>query len=236
MLKYKMVMETPMAAEQVSNFTVQRFSEIPQVERPKTLGMVAKLEKEVWPATESLQAPREKFELRAKIFPEGFLLISTPELGLAGVSTAEIINYDPEHPPISWEEITDNGWIKNTHDQKGNALYLVSVGAKSGFGVGTRLVQEQISLAKKLNLNYLVLGARIPGYHEYHKNNPSVSIEEYLALKNNFEPYDPEIRFYSRCGLKVIRIVPNYMEDDPESENYGAIMVWTNQNTPLTPP
>lgn len=221
-----------MVTEQVSNFIVQRFSDIPQKDHSKVLDDVARLEKEVWPATVSLQAPREKFEARATIFPQGFLLISTPNQGLVGVSTAEIINYDPDHPPISWEEITDDGWIRQTHDPTKNALYLISVGAKSGFGVGTRLLKEQINLAKTLNLDYLVLGARIPGYHEYHQQNPSVSIDEYLALKKGDEPYDPEIRFYSRCGLKVVKIVPNYMVDDPQSEHYGAIMVWENKVTP----
>lgn len=221
-------MESSMTTEQPSNFITQRFSEIPRIDHQKTLDAVAAIEKEIWPATESLQAPKEKFESRAAIFPEGFLLISTPQLGLAGVSTAEIIDYNPEHPPISWEEITDNGWIRNTHNPNGDALYLVSVGAKSGFGVGTKLVQEQINLAKKLNLKYLVLGARIPEYHQYHQQHPQTSINEYLSLEKEGKPYDPEIRFYSRCGLKVKKIIPNYMEDDPESEHYGAIMVWEN--------
>lgn len=218
-----------MAIEQPSNFTVQRFSDIPKTDHPRILDEVVKLEKVVWP--EEIQAPREKFESRAEVFPEGFLLISMPNLGLVGVSTAEIIDYNPQQPPLSWEETTDSGWVKQTHNPQGNALYLASVGAKSGLGVGTRLVEEQIDLAKKLNLNYLVLGARISGFHEYHKQHPSITIEEYLALRKEDEPYDPEIRFYERCGLRIIKVVANYMEDDPESENYGAVMVWENKST-----
>lgn len=42
------------------------------------------------------------------------------------------------------------------------------------------------------------------------------------------QPLDPEIRFYTRCGLKPAKVVRNYMEDDPESENYGVVMIWEN--------
>ncbi|MBI4036595.1 GNAT family N-acetyltransferase [Candidatus Daviesbacteria bacterium] len=214
-----------------SKFQIQRLSDIPEADIPKTLEEVVKVEKEAWP--EEIQAPLEKFQARAEVFPQGFLLISLPDLGLVGVSTAEIINYDPLHPPISWEETTDNGWIRSTHNPEGNALYLISVGASprsAGRGVGTRLVQEQLDLARRLNLDYLVLGSRIPKYHEYHLRHPEMTIDQYLLLtRSGGEVLDPEIRFYTRCGLKVIRVVPDYMEDDPESENYGAVMVWENR-------
>ena len=45
------------------------------------------------------------------------------------------------------------------------------------------------------------------------------------AVKNG-ELFDPELRFYSRNGLVIKEIKPNYMEDDKESRNYGAIMIW----------
>lgn len=217
-------------SEKTSQFNIKRLLGISKSDFSQVLDEVVKVEKEAWP--EEIQASREKFESRAEIFPEGFLTISLPELGMVGVSTAEIISYDPQNPPLSWEEITDDGWIKNTHDLKGNALYLASVGASPkavGQGVGSTLVKEQIALAQKLGLDYLVLGSRIPGYHQYHKQHPEATIEEYLSLKKNEEKLDPEIRFYERNGLKLTKVVPNYMEDDPESENYGAIMVWQNQ-------
>lgn len=210
-------------------FRIQRFSAVSLLDRARILDQVISLEKEVWP--EEIQAPREKFEARAEIFPEGFLMINDPSGEIVGVSTSEIIDYDPKSPPVSWENTTDNGWTRGTHNPKGNALYLVSVGARSGMGVGTRLVEEQITLAKKLNLSYLVLGSRIPGYHKYHIEHPRTTIKEYIDMKKDEkDPFDPEIRFYSRCGLKVVKVVPNYMEDDPESENYGTVMVWENSN------
>lgn len=219
-----------MSQETESQFIIQRLSEVPESDIPRFLDEVVKVEEETWP--EKIQAPLEKFVSRSQVFPEGFLLISLQDKGLVGVSTAEIIDYDPSNPPNSWEATTDNGWIKNSHNPNGNALYLVSVGVSpkaSGLGVGTKLVTKQIELTKELKKQYLVLGSRLPGFAKYHAEHPDSSAEEYLLLNRGDGLFlDPEIRFYKRCGLGVEKLILNYMEDDPESENYGVVMVWEN--------
>jgi len=185
---------------------------------------VAELEKEIWP--EGTRASKEKFQSRFEVFPQGFF-VAYKDGKLIGASTSEIINYDSENPPTSWEEITDNGWIKRTHDENGNALYVVSVGAVSRSGGGSALISAQKDLVKKLGLDFLVLGARIPGYDKYCREKGEINIKEYVKLKrSDGELLDPELRFYTRNGLKLNKIMPNYMEDDKESRNYGAIMVW----------
>ena len=194
---------------------------------------VMRVEKEAWP--EEVQATRDKFESRLNIFPKGFLLAEVQGFGIMGVSTSEIINFDSDKPPPSWEEITDNGYIRSTHKKDGDALYVVSVGVSRRVeqlgikGVGTALVNAQQYLASTLGLNYVVLGARISGYGKYFESHPETRVEDYLELKReDGETLDPEIRFYERNGFKISKIVPNYMEDDPESRNYGAVMVWEN--------
>ena len=145
---------------------------------------------------------------------------------LIGASTSQIINYDGS-TITSWEEITDNGWIRN-HNPNGNALYVVSIGSISRRGGGSALVQAQKNLAKELNLSFLVLGSRIPGYDSYCREHGEINIGEYVKLlRDDGEPLDPELRFYTRNGLSLQEIRSNYMEDDKESRNYGAIMLWT---------
>lgn len=197
----------------------------------RDLNDVVRLENAIWP--EGTRATKDKFESRLRIFPQGFFLAYTNG-ELIGVSTSEIIKYDPLNPPKSWEGITDNGYIKKTHNNNGNALYVVSVGAKSRSGGGSALVQAQKELAERLNLRFLVLGARIPGYDEYCKNNKEIYIEEYTTLKRDDGHHlDPELRFYTRNGLELKKIMPNYMGDDAESRNYGAIMMWENSKSKL---
>ena len=193
------------------------------------LSQVVRVEEEAWP--EEIRAIRDKFVLRLQTFPQGFLAIFI-DGRMAGVSTSEIIQYDSGNVPTTWEVITDNGYITKTHKKDGNALYIVSLGVSGwaqGKGLGSKLIEAQKELVKKLNLSFLVLGARLPGYRGFHHKNPDISAEDYLMMKNEKgEPQDPEIRFYERNGLRPVRLVKNYMKDDPESENYGVVMAWKN--------
>ena len=192
------------------------------------LNEIVGFENEIWPA--GTRATKDKFESRLKIFPEGFFL-AYKNGELIGVSTSERIDYDPKNPPKSWEVITDNGYIKKTNNQNGNSIYVVSIGAKSRSGGGSALVEAQKNLVKRLNLSYLVLGARIPEYNGYVIQNGETPIEKYVQLKReDNQLLDSELRFYTRNGLKLVEIIPSYMEDDKESRNYGAIMVWKNNN------
>jgi len=191
----------------------------------KDLDSVVELENAIWP--EGIRASREKFESRLEIFPQGFFL-AYKNRELIGVSTSEIITYDPDHPPTSWKEVTCDGYIRE-HNPQGNALYVVSVGAISRSGGGSALIKAQKNLTQKLNLRFLVLGARIPGYDSYCRRKGEIAIEDYVNLKRGDDQLlDGELRFYTRNGLKLGKIVLNYMEDDKESRNYGAIMVWEN--------
>lgn len=191
----------------------------------KDLDLIVRLENSIWP--EGTRATADKFKKRLEIFPKGFFLASKNG-SLIGASTSEVIYYDPKNPPRSWEEITDRGYIEKTHNPQGNALYVVSVGAISRSGGGSALLTAQKELVRNLNLRFLVLGARIPGYNDYCVNNKEINIEDYVKLKRkDNESLDPELRFYTRNGLSLHKIIPDYMEDDKESRNYGAIMVWT---------
>jgi hypothetical protein len=192
----------------------------------RDIDKVVGLENQIWP--EGTRATKEKFESRLKIFPKGFFL-ALKNRKLIGISTSEIIFYNPENPPISWEAATDNGYIRN-HNLNGNTLYVVSIGAVSRSGGGSALISAQKNLTQKLNLRFLVLGARIPGYDKYCKEKAEIPIEDYVKLeRSDGELLDPELRFYTRNGLIIHKINPDNMEDDRESRNYGAIMVWENK-------
>jgi len=196
-----------------------------RIANKEDLDRVVELENKIWP--KGTRATKEKFESRLKIFQEGFFL-AFKDKRLIGVSTSEIIEYDPKNPPKSWEEITDDGYIRK-HNPRGNALYVVSIGAESRSGAGSALLSAQKNLTKRLNLRFLVLGARIPGYDRYCREKKEIPIERYVRLKReDKQPLDPELRFYIRNSLRLQKIQKNYMQNDKESRNYGAIMVWQN--------
>lgn len=190
------------------------------------LDEIIRVEKETWP--EELQASREKMESRLSLFPQGFFTAKV-ENKIMGVSTSQISHYPS--PAKTWDELTDNGFIKNSHNPSENALYVVSAGVSKnaqGMGIGGKLIDAQKDLARTLGLRYLFLGARIPGYGAYCQKHGDIPIEKYIQLKNEKgESLDPEIRFYQRRGLQVGGVKQNF-EPDAESKDYGVLMVWEN--------
>jgi|SRR3989344_4347386 len=210
-----------------NNMVTESALNISPANKDDFLEQVMEVERSAWPP--ELQASRAKFESRLNIFPQGFFVVRL-DGKIKGVTTSQTTAYD-ESSTHTWDEITDNGMIEKTHNLHGDALYVVSVGVGTdmqGRGVGGKLVQSQLELAKKLGLKYLFLGARAPGYDAYCKEHGDVSIEEYLKLKKeNGDTLDPEIRFYQRQGLKPAKIIPNF-EPDPQSRDFGVVMVWEN--------
>lgn len=200
---------------------------IPADKQDEFLNEVMGVERSAWPP--GLQATKEKFASRLRIFPEGFFA-KRVNGKIEGVTTSQITTYDSSASK-TWDEITDNGMITRTHVPGGNALYVVSVGvAKEAQGnhVGSQIVEAQKKLTSELGLKYLYLGARIPGYNSYCQEHGEISVEDYLKLKDNDgESVDPEVRFYNRCGLQVKKIIREF-EPDVDSGNYGAVMVWEN--------
>lgn len=212
-----------------TNFTIDSAINMPPDKRGEFVSNVMEVEKSAWPP--ELWASREKFESRMITFPQGFIVVKIDNK-IKGVSTSQITTYDLSTDK-TWNEITDNGTIKTTHDHSADSLYVVSVGVSpdtQGMGIGGKLVAAQIELTKKLGLKRLFLGARIPSYDQYCKNQRDIDVDAYLKLKTRRdEALDPEIRFYERQGLHVVKVVSDF-ELDPESRNYGVVMVWENSS------
>lgn len=184
-------------------------------EEEKVLDDIMWVEERAWPP--EVQASREKMRTRIEVYSEGVKFVEA-DARMVGVSTALRFNYDPKKPPTSWEEVTFNGWIIGTHNPDGDSLYLVSVGVAQGYqgmGLGKELVEKQKELAKERGLKWVVLGSRVPSAHL----RPKDEIETVVAE-------DKEIGFYKKRGFEVVKIVPNYMEDDKQSRNFGVVMAW----------
>lgn len=199
---------------------------------------IDRVEKATWP--KDWQAPKDKFGARIKTFPRGvFGIFDNGKL--AGVSTSMRINFNPEaidgyHK--TWNGITGNGYI-TTHEPNGNTLYVVSVGVEigsQGKGYGQKLVEKQFELAKFLECQYLMLGARLPKFRETlinQRTNPdnlstsdlTQKAQDYLGRKRgDGQRQEPEIRFYEKCGLRVLKLTDPNFGPDPESCNFGVIM------------
>ncbi len=212
-----------------SQISIYSLENLDQSKKNKVLSELEGVEKSAWP--DDLIASSDKFSSRIEIFPEGFFVAEVDGV-IKGMSTSQVTNYD-SNVTMSWDELTDNGYIKKSHNLSGNAIYVVSVAVAAdaqGLGLGSKLVEEQKKLSQKLGKKYLFLGARIPGYDEYCRKHGDLSVEEYLQKRTEKgETIDPEIRFYERRGLRVAKIT-NAFEPDPPSRDYGVVMLWENSN------
>jgi ribosomal protein S18 acetylase RimI-like enzyme len=186
------------------------------------------VEKEAWGQGKS--ASEEMFESRIRTFPEGTLLAEVNSK-ILGVVVTEIVDYDLQKDAYTWREVTDNGFIKNSHKPTGNTIYGVDLSVIPSFqrlGVGRKLLESIGKLAVRYNIKQGMLGGRIPGYHKY---SGEMSVEEYvfatIKKENSAKPLDPEISFYRKAGLEIVKIIPDYFED-PESLNYGILLLWRN--------
>jgi len=188
------------------------------------------IEKEAWP--KGLQATKEMFHSRLKTFPEGFLY-AVMNREIQGFVVTEILDYDMRGSPLSWKEATDKGHIKKTHNPNGDTLYGVSlsVSTHAQRRVSVALLEATGKLVIKYGLKQGVFGSRIPRYHKYAGKMP---VEEYIKAKTKTgRLLDPELGIYQSVGLKPVRIIPGYIKD-PESLDYGILVVWENPFSDLT--
>lgn len=195
----------------------------------KDIPQILTVEKDAW--GEKNAASEEMFNSRIETFPEGVLVAELTNGEIVGVVVAERVNYDIEKNAYSWYEITDNGFIKNSHKPGGNTIYGVDLSVKPSFqrlGIGAKLLKAIGKLVINYNLRYGILGGRIPAYYKYaHQMGAEEYIKATVSIKGKIRSLDPEIDFYRKAGLKIIKIIPNYFEDH-ESLNYGVLLLWEN--------
>ncbi|MEW9672550.1 GNAT family N-acetyltransferase [Ammoniphilus sp. 3BR4] len=173
---------------------------------------------ELWWNTEQLKSHVTRF-------PEGSLCIEVNG-EITGSMTGLLVDFDPDHPEHTWDEITNHGYIRN-HNPNGNTLYVVDISVRPSYrklGLGKWLMFSMYDVVVHKRLERLLGGGRMSGYH---KKANEMTAEQYLAAVVKGELKDPVITFLLRCGRTPVKVVPNYIEDE-ESCHYGTLMEWKN--------
>jgi len=162
-------------------------------------------------------------------FPDGFITAFVDGKGAGNLKSFRI-NLDLHQDIASWRDITSGG-TGSGHDPSGTTLYVSSLGVSPkyrGARLGQTLVDHAKDLAIDMGCRQIALGCRVPEYHKH----ADIPIGDYIRMRReDGQLFDPELRFYSRCGLTFIRPLPEYMsgkDEDPESLNYGVLSVWRN--------
>ncbi|KMY53920.1 acetyltransferase [Bacillus sp. FJAT-27231] len=177
------------------------------------------------PFPEELWWSKEQLKSHIKHFPEGAICVEL-DGELVGSMTCLIVHFQIDDPPHTWEEITDNGFIRN-HKSDGNTLYVVDISVKPEcrkLGLGKLMMQAMYQTVIQLKLDRLLGAGRLPGFCRYADH---MSVEEYVDKVAAGELRDPVATFLLNCGRVPVRLEKDYLEDE-ESLNWAVLMEWKN--------
>ncbi|MBM7647748.1 ribosomal protein S18 acetylase RimI-like enzyme [Bacillus ectoiniformans] len=176
------------------------------------------------PFPEELWWNEEQLLNHVTIFPEGAFCVEV-EGKIVGSMTGLLVNYSPGDTH-TWEEITDNGYIKN-HDPKGNTLYIVDISVRPGsrkLGLAQKMMQAMYQTVIYKKLDRLLGGGRMPRYHQYADH---LTAEEYVNQVITGTIQDPVLTFLLRSARMPVGLLKDYLEDE-ESHHYALLMEWRN--------
>jgi predicted amidohydrolase len=160
------------------------------------------------------------------IFPEGQSCIAVDDKVVA-CSLSIIVDYDIFGDNHTYEDITGK-YSFSTHTASGNVLYGIEVFVHPeyrGLRLARRLYEARKELCETLNLESIIAGGRIPGYHEHaDKLNP----RQYIDKVKSKEIYDPTLTFQISNDFHVRKILKNYLPGDLESKEFATLIEWNN--------
>lgn len=169
---------------------------------------------------------KENFRNQIETFPEGQICIEY-QGAIIGSCSSVIVNIEDYPKQHTLQVISDNGNIQN-HNVNGKYLYGIDVIVHPDFrqmNNGKRLYEARKQVCKKLNLQSIIFGGRIPHYHKY---AGTMAVEEYVDNVINSKIYDPVLSFQLKNGFQFKHIMPNYLPTDSESMYYATFMEWKN--------
>lgn len=161
-----------------------------------------------------------------RIFPEGQLCIAVDGKVVA-CSLSIIVDYDLFGDTHTYEKITGK-YTFSTHTPHGNVLYGIEIFVHPeyrGLRLARRLYEARKELCELLNLESIIAGGRIPGYHEY---ADQLTPRQYIDKVKAKEIYDPTLSFQIANDFHVRKVLKNYLPGDQESKEYATLIEWNN--------
>lgn len=145
---------------------------------------------------------------------------------LVGSSITLIVDREEAMGPHTWMSLTGGSTLPN-HDPGGDVLYGAEVMVHpeaQGLGLGRLLYDTRKTLVKRLDLEALVIGGRIPGFGEAHERE-GISAERYVAEVAEGKRQDPVLSMQMAVGLEPAGVLENYLVD-PASRHTAVRLVW----------
>jgi hypothetical protein len=78
----------------------------------------------------------------------------------------------------------------------------------------------------------MVGGSRLPGYGAVARGLPA---DEYVSEVVAGSRTDPVLSAHLKDGWQVVKPIHGYLQHDPESDNWAAVIQWVNPECPPPP-
>lgn len=188
-----------------------------------------------YPATRRVQAQvfddippwtEKEFLSQLRTFPAGQLGVEL-DGELVAVSSSLIVSGDIASSVHDFDQITDDGLIRN-HRDDGDYLYGIDIAIApdfQGFKLSRRLYEARKQIVQRRNLKGMVIGGRIPNYRQH---ADEMSAEDYVEKVRQKEINDPVLLAQIAAGFEIKRVIRNYLPEDRDSCGHGVLMEWTN--------
>ena len=180
------------------------------------------------------EAPYTPAELAGHraVYPQGqFVAEHLPTGAAVGVHFTlrlHMANYQLDDP---WDVLTAHGTFAD-HDPTGHTLYGADVfvsPAHQHHGLAHALTDATRQLVVAEGLWRMVGGSRLPGYAAVAATLPCDRyVREVVAGTRS----DPVLSAHLKDGWQVVKAIHGYLQHDPESANWAAVIQWINPDSP----
>lgn len=201
--------------------------------QPSDYGRIGEICRVVYPH-ETPYTPAELAGHRA-VFPQGqFVAEHVPTGAAVGVHFTLRLRLADYRIDDSWDVLTAGGTFLD-HDPDGPTLYGADVFVSpehQHHGLAHALTDATRGLVVQEGLWRMVGASRLPGYAAV---ATAVTAAEYVGDVVAGARTDPVLSAHLKDGWNVVRPIQGYLQHDPESANWAAVIQWINPACPPPP-
>lgn len=169
----------------------------------------------------------EQLGSHGRLFPEG-QFVALLDDRVVGMCASLVVHWDDYDTLDSWERFTNDGMFTNHDPVHGHTLYAAEAIVDPTIqhhGIGGALYAARRELVEGLGLRRIRGGGRLRGYHTYADRMDAAT---YVAEVVHGRLSDATLSFQLHEHFHVITVVPHYLQDDPESLGWAAVIEWLN--------
>ena len=195
--------------------------------RPSDFDAIETLCRAVYPSSPPWTS--RQLSSHVAVFAEGQLVAVDEADRVIGMAASLIVLWDDYDALGSWRDFTAGGMFTNHDPAHGRTLYGAEImvdPTAQGRGIGSALYRARRAIVERQGLLRIRAGARLRGYGTVADvESPFDYVVDVVSGKRR----DQTLSFQLARGFHVFDVVHGYLQHDPESRGWAALIQWVNQ-------